>query len=74
MRAFLAIAAVAVLLSACADLGDIFRRTAANTVGEACRSMSNCYTNRRDALADPKPWERGTSAKPHHDPFRGPAP
>lgn len=69
---YLAIAAFAVLLSGCADLGDLFRRTAANTAGAACRSMSNCYSNRRDALAEPRAWERGTSDKPHHDPYGAP--
>lgn len=70
----LAMAALAVLLSGCADMRDIFRRTAANMAGEACRSMSNCYSNRRDALAEPKAWERGSAQKPHHDPCDTPKP
>lgn len=72
MTKYLAIAATAVLLSACADMKDVFRQTAANTAGAACRSMSNCYSNRRDALAEPKAWERGTPNRSHHDPYGAP--
>lgn len=76
MRLLMVIAA-AMVLSSCADLKDswardLFRRTAANTAGAACRSMSNCYSNRRDALAEPRAWERGTANKPHHDPYSAP--
>ncbi len=71
---YLAIAATAFLLSACADMGDLFRRTAVNTAGAACRSMSNCYSNRRDALAEPKAWERDSTQKQHHDPYGTPKP
>ena len=74
MTKYRAMAAMAMVLSACADMGDIFRRTAANTAGAACRSMSNCYSNRRDALAEPKAWERGAANKPHHDPYGAPKP
>ncbi len=71
MRLLMVIAA-AMVLSSCADMRDLFRRTAANTAGAACRSMSNCYSNRRDALAEPRAWERGTANKPHHDPYSAP--
>ena len=71
---YLAVAAAAVLLSGCADAGQFFQRTAAATADSACRSASNCSTNRRDPAAVPQPWEQGTGARGKHDPFRHPVP
>ncbi|MHB1207319.1 MAG: hypothetical protein ACYCZX_17250 [Rhodospirillaceae bacterium] len=73
---YLAMAAAAVLLSGCADFdaGQLFQRTAANTAASACRSASNCSTNRRDPTAAPQPWEQGAGARGKHDPFHRPVP
>jgi hypothetical protein len=71
---YLAVAGAAVILAGCADFdgGQFLQRTAANTAAAACRSASNCSTNRRDPAAAPQPWEQGTGARGKHDPFPRP--
>lgn len=73
---YLAVAAMALLLSGCADFdgGQMLKRTLGATVASACRSASNCSTNRPDAAAPPRAWEMGAGTRLKHDPIRSRVP
>jgi len=67
----LSVAAAIVALSGCADFdgGQMLKRTLGNTAASACRSASNCSTNRPDPATPPRAWEMGTGTRPKHDPM-----